>query len=204
MPAPFRIILFLCVAIEVVLTLAGMAGYPGLRDTAFLFGGFFPQLLSGWQGVYPGQSVLMFVTYGFLHAGLLHLGMNMVALVQLAREMRDLMPVGRMLLIYAVAQIAAGLAQAALSPGGSVMVGASGAIFGLAAALIAHGLVVLRRRRRPVGPLIRSALVIAALNVALPVLIPQIAWQAHLGGTLAGATLGLGLSLLSPTRMRRR
>ncbi|WP_299360515.1 rhomboid family intramembrane serine protease [uncultured Paracoccus sp.] len=204
MPAPFRIILIQCVAIEAVLSLAALAGYPGLRDTAFLFGGFFPLLLDGWQGVYPGQSVGMFVTYGFLHGGPLHLGMNMIALVQLTREMRGLMTVGRMLLIYAVAQVAAGLAQTALSPGEGVMVGASGAIFGLAAALIAHGLVVLRRRRRPAGPLIRSALLIAGLNVALPVLIPQIAWQAHLGGTVAGAVLGLGLALLSPGRPRYR
>lgn len=190
MPHVFRVIIGLCVAVEAVLTLAGLLGLPGLRQAAFLHGGFFPQLLQGWQGLFPGQAAAMFVTYGFLHAGLLHLGMNMIALAQLSRELPRLMSGAFALLVYAVAQVAAAT-QAVLAPEGPVMVGASGAIFGLAGALIGYGFVALRRMNQPVAPLARSAAVLVGLNVALALLVPQIAWQAHLGGALAGAAMGM-------------
>ncbi|HRO13989.1 MAG TPA: rhomboid family intramembrane serine protease [Paracoccus sp. (in: a-proteobacteria)] len=191
MPHVFRVIIGLCVAVEIVLTLAGLLGLPGLRQAAFLYGGFFPQLLQGWQGLFPGQAAAMFVTYGFLHAGLLHLGMNMIALAQLSRELPRLMSGAFALLVYAVAQVAAAGTQALLAPEGPVMVGASGAIFGLAGALIGHCFVALRRRNQPLAPLARSAAVLVGLNVALALLVPQIAWQAHLGGALAGAAMGM-------------
>ena len=34
----------------------------------------------------------------------------------------------------------------------------------------------------------------AVLNVALTVLMPSIAWQAHLGGTLAGLVMGVAMA----------
>ncbi|MBV0891060.1 rhomboid family intramembrane serine protease [Paracoccus sp. Z118] len=203
MPMPFRVIIGLCVAVEAALTLAGLLGFPALRQVAFLYGGFFAQLLDSWHGLFPGQPITMFVTYGFLHAGLLHLGMNMLALAQLAQELARVMSGRAMLLVYGVSQIAAALAQAWLAPGGAVMVGASGAVFGLAGALIAYGFVALRRRNQPMGPLIRSAAVLVALNVALALMVPQIAWQAHLGGAVAGALMGLAYAARGPRRRRR-
>ena len=63
--------------------------------------------------------------------------MNMVALAQLLRELARIMTAHAMLAVYAVSQVGAGLAQGVLAPHGPVMVGASGAIFGLAGALLA-------------------------------------------------------------------
>lgn len=200
MPIAFRIIIGTCVLIELVLTAATLAGYPALRQGAFLLGGFFPQLMGHWTGIYPGQAVGMFATYGFLHAGLLHLGMNMVALAQLLRELARIMTGQAMLAVYAVSQVGAGLAQGVLAPHGPVMVGASGAIFGLAGALLARGYVATRRRRLAMGPLAQSALTLLVLNVALALLVPQIAWQAHLGGFATGAAMGVAQALMRPRR----
>lgn len=61
--------------------------------------------------------------------------------------------------------------------------GASGAIFGLFAAL----LLVYQR----VGVDIRSMLVMLAVNFVMPVIYPNIAWQAHVGGFIVGGLLTL-------------
>ena len=133
----------------------------------------------------------MFVSYGLLHGGLLHLGMNMISLAVVARELARLMPPAVMLMIYLISQIAAAGLFALMAPAAGPMVGASGAVFGLAGALV--GLVALRRSRRgqPMGPLWRAVANIVLLNLGLTLLVPAIAWQAHLGGALAGLAMGL-------------
>lgn len=66
-----------------------------------------------------------------------------------------------------------------MAPGGLVgAYGASGALFGLFAAM----LVVYRR----IGEDIRSMLVWMAVNFLMPFLVGGIAWQAHVGGFIVG------------------
>ena len=70
----------------------------------------------------------------------------------------------------------------------SLGVGASGAIFGLFGPWFAPPWVT---RDTPQG---RAGLsqfgVLLAINMALPLFIPGIAWQAHVGGLLAGVVVG--------------
>ncbi len=61
--------------------------------------------------------------------------------------------------------------------------GASGAVFGLFGLI----LVVLRRLGRNATAIV----VVVAINGVLGFVIPNIAWQAHLGGLLTGLVLGL-------------
>ena len=70
----------------------------------------------------------------------------------------------------------------------------------LAGALLARGYVATRRRRLAMGPLAQSALTLLVLNVALALLVPQIAWQAHLGGFATGAAMGVAQALMRPRR----
>ena len=84
-----------------------------------------------------------------------------------------------------------------MQPESGPMVGASGAIFGLAGALIAVAMLDRRRRQKPLGPLWRAVANIVVLNLGLTFLVPSIAWQAHLGGALAGLVMGL---LIGPRR----
>ena len=74
---------------------------------------------------------------------------------------------------------------AVVAPGGqgwqTAAYGASGALFGLFAAL----LVVYRR----IGADIRSMLIWMAVNFALPVVVGGVAWQAHVGGFVVGGLL---------------
>jgi membrane associated rhomboid family serine protease len=83
--------------------------------------------------------------------------------------------------------MAGGLAFLLSSPG-QVAVGASGAIFGLFGAWLAASWV---NRDTPQG---RAGLsqfgMLLLINLALPLFIPNIAWQAHMGGLVAGLLVG--------------
>ena len=83
---PVIAIFVVCVGLEVLLQLgdAGVFDVPRFRSLVYEYGGFWPGLLQNWQPNFPFQTGAMFLTYGFLHAGLWHLGLNMVTLWSLA------------------------------------------------------------------------------------------------------------------------
>lgn len=185
-------LILLCCLIEAAILLLPLLGIPNPRAIATVYGGFWPQLLSGTLlPAFPGQSFLMFVTYGVLHGGLLHLAMNMVSLAVVARELTRLIGAGAMAIVYLLSQLAAAGLFAVMAPGSGPMVGASGAIFGLAGALVVVVAARRRARRQPMGPLWRAVGNIVLLNLGLTLLVPSIAWQAHLGGAMAGMLIGL-------------
>jgi rhomboid protease GluP len=76
------------------------------------------------------------LTYMFLHGGLMHIGFNMWCLWDLGQLCESLYGRATFAALYLITGIAGGLASIAWNPG-VVSVGASGAIFGLAGALIA-------------------------------------------------------------------
>ena len=87
LPAVLWALLALCTLPELVLLGAdhGLWGSTRWRGLAYGWGGFWPGLLRGWIPNYPGQRWGMFLSYGVLHAGPLHLVTNMVTLVSLGR-----------------------------------------------------------------------------------------------------------------------
>lgn len=191
LPVWLRLVILACCLTEAALWLAGFLGYPIARNAALMLGGFWSPVLWQGGGLYPGQQIVMFLSYGLLHAGLLHLAMNMIALAALGRELSRMTGPARMALIYVTSQIAGAAVFAVMQPAAGPMIGASGAVFGVAGALVVQTALTLRRRGRPTTPLVRTAGLLLALNIALPLLIPSIAWEAHLGGGIAGAALGL-------------
>jgi len=67
---------------------------------------------------------------------------------------------------------------------GRVAIGASGAIFGLFGAWIGA---TYRQRHTPAGrALFQRLAILLAINLALPLFVARIAWQAHVGGLVAG------------------
>lgn len=183
-------VMVLCTVIEAAFWLAPLVGLGGLRRAADFLGGFWSPVFWAGHGIYPFQPLVMFASYGLLHSGLAHLAMNMLSLMAIARELNVLIGARRMFVVYVVSQIAAALAFALMAPDAGPMIGASGAIFGLAGALIGHAAVAGRRLNRPLGQLWRGVALIVVLNVALTVLIPSIAWEAHLGGAVTGLMMG--------------
>jgi membrane associated rhomboid family serine protease len=125
------------------------------------------------------------VTGGFLHAGLLHIGVNMMSLWFLGRFIELALGSWRMLLVYMVSLVASGLGVVFFSNPLVATVGASGAIFGLFGALFAIGF----KLGKPGMELVRANVGILVLNLIITFTVPQISWQAHLAGLLAGFVL---------------
>lgn len=184
-----------CVLIEAVLQLSDLGLIPrGLRGLAYDFGAFWPGLWGDWQPRYRGQPLLMFLTYGLLHSGLLHMVCNMTVLWSLWPRVAERIGAVRLAALWLLAQLGGGLAYLALSAAERPMVGASGGLFGLAGAM----LVVLARhrqlRREGMGPVWGFLLMLVALNALTALTLKgNLAWQAHLGGLAAGA---LGMMVL--------
>lgn len=121
-------------------------------------------------------------TGAFLHASILHIGVNMFSLFILGRFVESIARSFRMLLIYVFSIIVSGLGVVYLAPPDAVTLGASGAIFGLFGALFAIGLKFGERGRQ----LIRANLGILALNLVFSFAAPGISWQAHVAGLVGG------------------
>jgi rhomboid protease GluP len=195
-PPVLWVILLLCLLPELVLQGAdfGLWGTAQWRGLAYAWGGFWPGLLHDWRPNYRLQPWAMFLTYGFLHAGSVHVLVNMISLVSLGRVAIDRVGQGGFLLLYAGAMLGGGLGFGLLANATTPMVGASGALFGLAGALIAWAVSDRRRAALTLWPVLRAVVWLVALNVILWLATGgMLAWQTHLGGFLAGAAMALAL-----------
>ena len=181
-------------AIELILTLSssGFFGSQNLRWPVFVLGAFWKPLLSGAaQPVYPGQSALMFITHAFLHGGIAHFAMNGVVLLSLGKFVSSNIGAARTLLVLFLSAIAGGACFGLLSSGAAPMIGASGAVFGLIGVWQAADYRMRRRSGLPLQPLVMAVSGLVAANIALFVIFSGgLAWEAHLGGWLAGWVAG--------------
>lgn len=189
-PAWIIVFIFICSLIELAQWIAPAFGYGYARSAAAFLGGFWSPVFWTGQGQYYGQPLVMFVSYGVLHGGIIHLAMNMLSLLVVGRELGRFLRASAAVLIYVMSQISAALLFAILAPESGPMVGASGAVFGMAGALLAQAGKWRWRRSASLAPVWKAAGLIAGINVALTFAVPNIAWQAHLGGVLCGLLLG--------------
>lgn len=195
--APIGLIL-ICVLVEGLLQMGdmGVFGPPRLRQWAYEHGGFWPGLLQDWSPNYPFQPILMFFTYGFLHGGFLHLAINMFTLYSLGQGVVDRVGPARFLVLYFAAMIGGAAGFGLLADTVYPMVGASGALFGLAGGLMAWNYVDRFTYRLDLWPIARVALLLIVINVVMWwALDGQLAWETHLGGFVIGWIVAL---LLDP------
>ncbi len=119
------------------------------------------------------------LTSGFLHAGLWHIGGNMILLYFLGRILEPGIGTARFLALYFAALFAGSFGALLLTPD-SISIGASGAVFGVLAAtfVIARG--------RGVDALASTVGILIVLNLAISFGVSGISLGAHLGGLAAG------------------
>lgn len=187
------LILLTCVMIEVVLQGADHAfwGSPRWRGLAYQYGGFWQGLLGNWQPNYGVQPAVMFVSYGFLHGGFLHLLVNMITLVSLERLVIERVGQWCFAVIYVFSLLGGAVGFAALSNAVQPMVGASGALFGLAGVLTSWEYTARRLAHEGIGPVLRVIGLLVGLNIIMYwAMGGNLAWETHLGGFWAGWAAG--------------
>lgn len=187
------VLVLVCVIIEMILQGAdfGLWGSPRWRGLVYQNGGFWRGLLDNWQPNYAAQPAVMFASYGFLHGGFIHLLVNMITLVSLGRLVIERVGQWRFALIYALSLLGGAMGFALLSTAVQPMVGASGALFGLAGVLTGWEYTARRLAREGVGPVLRVIGLLVGLNVVMYLAMGgNLAWETHLGGFLAGWAAG--------------
>lgn len=197
----------ICALIETVATLAGMPPFSTSvpRQYLMLNGAFWPGLLRDWTPLYNGQPALMFLTYAFLHGGFLHMAMNLLILVHLARETVARVGQWGFALFFLVTSAAGGAVYALLSTSDAPMLGASGAVFGLFGATAWWDIQRRRARGDSLQPVWRMMLGLVVMNVLLFVLVSgMLAWQTHLGGFVGGFVMAWAVTPTLAHRARRR
>jgi membrane associated rhomboid family serine protease len=147
-----------------------------------------------------GDAVYTAFTATFLHASMLHIVFNVIWLVVLGLLFEERMGPAKFLMIFLIAGVAGNIAYGLINFGGHYSaVGASGAISGLLGAVLVlypferTGLMVL-----PVPIPNAPVWVIVLLMLAFQLIFvldpnSHVAWQAHLGGFLAGMALAPGI-----------
>jgi membrane associated rhomboid family serine protease len=124
------------------------------------------------------------ITPMFLHAGLVHLGVNMFSLYMVGPLYERCVGSARFLYVYFFAGICGSVFSLAASKDPAV--GASGAIFGIFGAL---GVYFFRNRKlfgRLSRALVGQVAVLSAINLLIPNVVGGIDGWAHLGGLLSG------------------
>ena len=179
----------LTTAIEAALLGAdvGLWGKPLWRGAAYQNGAFWPGLLDNWRPNFPAQPLTMWITHAALHAGPGHLAGNMALLLPLGEIAAARLGGAGFVALYLVSALGGALGYALLGPGALPMVGASGALHGLMGAWLAWEAMDRRAEGLPAGPVGGIALGVAGLNLISWVAQDGLlAWEAHLGGFLAG------------------
>ncbi|HEY9554099.1 rhomboid family intramembrane serine protease [Allosphingosinicella sp.] len=182
------------------------AGLIGYSNFAALWGGFIPVRMMGVvgdEGLAP--AFLTPLTATLVHAGIIHLGFNLLILLFCGRSVETIIGGKQLAILYIVGAYAAAAAQYAVDPiDQTPMVGASGAI---SAVLGAYSMMFGRNRVKVANPTLAlwlNALWLAGAWIGLQLVVgftfetagARIAIAAHIGGFLAGLLLAKPLLLL--------
>lgn len=137
-------------------------------------------------GVADGQWYRL-LTSAFLHQppgggfGIFHIAFNMWALIVVGPALERMLGRARFLTVYLVSALGGSVLFYLVAAPTAVAFGASGAVFGLFGAWF-----VLARRLRLDA---RAVVGLIALNLVISFTVAGIAWQAHVGGLIAGSAL---------------
>jgi membrane associated rhomboid family serine protease len=187
---PLLVIIIINVAFYLATLVAPSGRYPWgdfqyiVSDKVTYYLGLIPYYLSArpWT----------LVTAMFIHANFTHILFNMIALFFFGRALKFFVGDNRFLFVYFLGGIVGNLLFVGLNANAlTLVVGASGAIYAVAGALV-----VIRPRMRilfwGIVPMPMWLFVVVFLGIlAVPGIAPAgIAWQAHLGGLATGLAVG--------------
>jgi membrane associated rhomboid family serine protease len=123
------------------------------------------------------------ITAAFLHYGILHIGFNMFALWITGPQLEAVLGRLRFATLYVLAGIGGSILSVALGPFDEQAAGASGAIFGLFAALY----IVARHLNLQTGGIAATIV----FNLIFTFSVSNIDWRGHVGGLITGAVIAV-------------
>jgi membrane associated rhomboid family serine protease len=132
------------------------------------------------------------ITSLFVHGSILHILFNMYSLFILGPELERMVGRARYAALFLLSGLGGSVAVLLTTPN-SVVIGASGAIFGLFGAYFVIA--------RHLGGNSRQLVIVIVINLVIGFIVPGIAWQAHVGGLIIGALVAF---VLVRTRPRQR
>ncbi|MGW5969874.1 rhomboid family intramembrane serine protease [Streptomyces sp. NPDC055186] len=185
-----RLITKILLGINIAVFIAVHA-WPALLGHLMLIGTWPP--LSPVEGVAEGEWYRL-VTSVFMHEEIWHMGFNMLGLWWLGGPLEQALGRTRYLALYLLSGLAGSALTYLLVPGTTASLGASGAVFGLFGATA----VLVRRLDYDIRPIV-VLLVINLVFTFTPGF--NIAWQAHIGGLVAG--VAIGYAMVHASRERR-
>ncbi len=196
------VILLICIAMFIIMTLSG-----GTENSRVLlrFGAFispFPRFeLPGlWGG---GWDLARFISAIFIHIGFSHILFNGFSIFVFAPELERMFGHVRYAVFFLVTGIAGNLTSHLFHSWTfkgqyTLSAGASGAIFGVFGAYLA--LVLLRRSFIDKGTY-TTVMTIVVMGAVYSFIVPNVGWEAHLGGFIAGF---IWMAALLQRQSRRR
>lgn len=144
--------------------------------------------------VVRGNEAWRLETSTWLHAGLIHLGANMISLIFVGVRLEQQFGFWKVGLVYLVSGLGGSILSVLFIRNG-VSVGASGALFGLLGAMLSELITNWSIYTNRIAAM-ANLIIIAAINLALGIL-PHVDNFAHIGGFATGFLLGFVL-LIQP------
>ncbi|MHC3470234.1 rhomboid family intramembrane serine protease [Streptomyces sp. 7R007] len=187
-----RLVTKILVGANLAFFLVQLAVGDRFTDRLELIGQAYVPLLGGVEGVAQGQWYRM-LTAMFLHAGYVHILFNMLSLWWIGGPLEAALGRARYLALYVVSGLAGSALSYLLAAANQPSLGASGAIFGLFGATA----VLMRRLNYDMRPVIA----LLVINLIFTFGWSGIAWQAHIGGLVAGVVTGYAM-VHAPRRHR--
>ncbi|MFF5024022.1 rhomboid family intramembrane serine protease [Streptomyces collinus] len=178
-----RLVTKILIGINIAVFIAVQAKSSLLNDLV-LIGQWPPKPYQTTMGVTQGEWY-RFVTSMFTHQQFWHIGFNMLSLWWIGGPLEAALGRVRYLTLYFVSGLAGGALTYLLAGPSTASLGASGAIFGLFGATA----VLMRRLNYDMRPIF----VLLAINLAFTFGFKDIAWEAHIGGLVAGVITGYAM-----------
>ncbi|MFG2882983.1 rhomboid family intramembrane serine protease [Streptomyces sp. NPDC048297] len=179
-----RLVTKILIGINIALFLVQQSVGDTFTNRFDLIGHAYAYPLSGVQGIAEGQYYRL-LTSMFLHGGIVHILFNMLSLWWIGGPLEAALGRARYLALYFVSGLAGGALTYLIAAPNQPSYGASGAIFGLFGATA----VLMRRLNYDMRPVIALLVV----NLVITFGVPNIAWEAHIGGLVAGVAVGYAM-----------
>ncbi|MCX5235751.1 rhomboid family intramembrane serine protease [Streptomyces prunicolor] len=175
-----KILIGLCVAFYLVQLAVG----DRFTEHFELLGQAYVPVFGSVEGIAEGQPYRL-LTAMFLHGSPIHIIFNMMSLWWIGGPLEAALGRARYLALYFVSGLAGSALTYLIAAPNQPSLGASGAIFGLFGATA----VLMRRLRYDMRPVIA----LLVINLIFTFGWANIAWQAHIGGLVAGVITGYAM-----------